>query len=195
MYPPVRVVSSANRRHLVMASMGVTFSTLFNAARYVRSVSPSAAAARTSLADASTSEAASLIKTDVASACSEAFLQRAGGWNERQRAFHGALDQHSRNQQAVDFVCPLENTIHARVAIVPLGRVILHEAVAAMYLDVLVEHIVECFAAGDLGDGGFDRELLHRCESRVVAPLLQDRRIDQPGGSVQETLDGISPRG
>ena len=66
------------------------------------------------------------------------------------------------NQQAVDLVGALEDAVDARVAVVPLGRVVADEAVAAVDLHVLVEDEVERLAARDLEDRRLDRELLER---------------------------------
>ena len=73
-----------------------------------------------------------------------------------------------------------------------------------MYLDVLVEHVVERFAPGNFRDGGFDCEFFHRGKGgcghviRVLGPIrrrLLYRRIDQAGGPIQQAFDGIRPRG
>ena len=69
-------------------------------------------------------------------------------------------DQHAGNQQPVDLVGAFEDAVDARIAVIPLGGVVLDEAVAAMNLHVLVEHEVECLAADDLRDGRLDGELL-----------------------------------
>ena len=70
------------------------------------------------------------------------------------------------NQQAVDLVGAFEDAVDARVAVVALGRVVAHEAVAAVDLDVLVEHEVQHLAAGDLRDRRFDGVFLERGERR-----------------------------
>ena len=82
------------------------------------------------------------------------------------------------NQQPVDFVRAFEDAIDARVAILPLGRVVAHEAVAAVNLDVLVDGVVDHLAAGDLEDRRFDRELLERGEHGRAA-----RRVRRAGSS------------
>ena len=76
-----------------------------------------------------------------------------------------------------------------------LGRVVAHVAVAAVNLDVLVEHEVEHLAAGDLGDRRLDRVLLERGERRrAVGRLVRrrlDARVDQPGGAIEQALDRV----
>ena len=48
-------------------------------------------------------------------------LERARRGDQRQAALERAPHQHARDQQAVDLVGALEDPVHARVAVVPLG--------------------------------------------------------------------------
>ena len=89
-----------------------------------------------------------------ASASRTMTTERAGGarsssWSAFAAAMSGsvALDraprQHAGHEQAIDLVGPFEDPVDARVAVVPLGGIVLHEAVAAVNLHVLVEDEVE----------------------------------------------------
>src|SRR5262245_8195107 len=87
-----------------------------------------------------------------------------------------------------------------------LSRVVVHETVAAVNLDVFVADEVECFAAGDLRDGRLHRVLLERVErgrsvrggvvysERGPAPARVeeiDARVDETCRPVEQALDRI----
>ena len=78
---------------------------------------------------------------------------------------HGALQQPAGDDQPVDFVGAFEDAVDARVAIGALGRILLDEAVAAVDLHGLVDHVVDHLRAPDLDDGALDRVLLDRLAS------------------------------
>ena len=122
-------------------------------------------------------------------------LQLARSGNQRKIAFERAPDQHAGNQQAVDLVCALENAIDARVPVVPLGRVVLHEPVAAVYLNVLVEHELQRLASCDFRDRRFDRELFHRRENGSRSAGLFDSGVDEARCSIEQALDGVGLHG
>ena len=82
----------------------------------------------------------------------ELVLQRSRRRDDRQLVLCGALGEHAGNQEAIDLVGAFENPVHARVPVVALGGVVLHVAVAAVNLNVLVEREVERLAARDLRD-------------------------------------------
>ena len=100
-------------------------------------------------------------------------LERARRSNERQPAFERAPHEQPGNQQAVDLVGALEDPVHTRVAVVPLGGVVADEAVAAMDLDVLVEDVVQHLAAGDFQDRRLDCELLERSQHGIRRAALR----------------------
>ena len=107
------------------------------------------------------------------------------------RALDRALGQHAGDQQAVDLVGAFEDAVDPRVAVLPLGRVVVHEAVAAVDLHVLVDDEVDHLAARDLEDRRLDGELLERGEHGVALVRAVDGAVDQPGGAIEHGLDGV----
>ncbi len=98
------------------------------------------------------------------------------------------------DQQPVDFVRPLEDPVHARVAVVAFGGVVAHEAVAAVDLDVLVEDEVQGLAARDLQDRRLDREFLECGQNLGWRVAGRQRAVDEPRRAVQHRFHGVLPR-
>jgi hypothetical protein len=77
----------------------------------------------------------------------------------------------------------------------PLGRVVADEPVAAVNLDVLVEHVVQHLAPEDLRDRGFDRVLLERGERdgliRRVVRRGRNARVDHAGRPIDEAFERV----
>ena len=109
--------------------------------------------------------------------------------------FDRAAGEHARNQQAIDLVGAFENPVDTRIAVVTLGRIVAHVAVAAVNLDVFVEHEVQHLTAGDLRNRRFNRVFLQRGERhRLIAGIVRravDAGLDETRGSIEEALDGI----
>ena len=80
--------------------------------------------------------------------------------------FTARANQHARDQQPVDLVRAFEDAVHARIAVVPLGGIVLHEPVAAVNLHVLVEHEIQRLAARDFRNRRLDGELFHAPRAR-----------------------------
>ena len=72
--------------------------------------------------------------------------------HERQLPGHRALQQKPRNNEPVDLVCSLENTIDAGIAIRPLRGVFLDEAVATVNLHGLVDNVIDHLRTPNLDD-------------------------------------------
>ncbi len=108
-------------------------------------------------------------------------------------ALGGAARQQAGDQQPVDLVGAFEDAVDAGVAVAAFGRVVADEAVAAVDLHVLVDHVVGGLAAGDLGDRRLDGVLLERRQQprRRRAGAGVDGAIDQVGGPRQQAVEHV----
>ena len=79
---------------------------------------------------------------------------------QRQLPAERALHQPAGDDQPVDFVGALEDSVDARIAVVALRRILLDVAVAAHGGDQLVGHQRQHLRAIDLQDGALDGVLL-----------------------------------
>ena len=79
-------------------------------------------------------------------------LQRLCSRDQRQPTLERTFHDHARHQQPVDFVGALKDAVDTGVAVVALGGIVVYKTVAAVDLDVFVQHVVDHLAAGDLED-------------------------------------------
>src|SRR5262249_11222253 len=91
---------------------------------------------------------------------------------------------------AVDLVRPFKNAVDARIAIGALRRVLLDEAVTAVDLHDLVDHLIDHLRAPDLQDGALDGVVLDafaHLRRRVGSVLidLAQRDVDHTDGTVR----------
>ena len=122
---------------------------------------------------------------------SSSSCSRARRGDDRQRALGRPFGQHAGDQQPVDLVGAFEDAVDPGVAVLALGGIVVHEAVAAVDLHVLVDDDVNHLAARDLEDGRLDGELFERGEHGVALVRAVDGAVDQPGGAIEHRLDGV----
>src|SRR5208283_37309 len=99
---------------------------------------------------------------------------------ERYVPLGGALKQHSRDDQPVDFACAFKNAIDASVAIVALHYIILVVSVAAVDLHPFIRDVVEHLRSVDLNDGALRRVLFNRLHFLLRGVRLSVRASLQP---------------
>jgi hypothetical protein len=92
-------------------------------------------------------------------------LQLRARGQQRHGARQRALHQHLNHQHAIDFVCPLENSIDARIAISARHRIVLMETVTAENLHRFVHHVTQHLATVNFIDRTFDGVLLEHFHS------------------------------
>src|SRR5262245_2937927 len=71
----------------------------------------------------------------------------------------GSLQKHAWNQQPIDFIRSLKNSIHARIPVIALDGILRAVTVAAIYLHCFVDGKIEDLAAEDFEHRTFDRVL------------------------------------
>jgi hypothetical protein len=122
-------------------------------------------------------------------------LRPAGRAQEVEATRHRALEQRARDEQPIDLVRALPDSVDATITVGAGRRIVLDVAIAAMDLDELVDHAIELFGGEDLGDRAFDRQLLERPLDFLGTRVLGagEPRIDQPRDAVDDGLDHVCP--
>jgi len=125
------------------------------------------------------------------------FLKSLRLFKQWKFAFHRFLQERSRNDHPVDFICSFENTVDAGVTVDALHLVFLHEAIAAVQLDRFIYDIVKNFRSDYFVDGAFDCIfsdgssdffpvlLLLRRHLAIALFEITDRTVDQAFRRIQ----------
>ena len=119
--------------------------------------------------------------------------------HQRQLPAHRPLQQESRDNQPVDLVRALENTVDARVAIRPFRRILFHKAIPGKNLQRLVDHVIDHLRAPHFQNRALDRILLDRfapflCRVRARRFNFRQQRVHHPHRAIDQRFADINQR-